>query len=263
MLGSFSLPAQVKEKMPAPVAQKAPPEVEQALRERVTQFYTYFKEGKFRRAEGLVAEESKDRFYNMSKVPIEGFKIENVEFDDYFRTANVLVSCLARTPRATGLGMYLPVTGKWKLLDSSWFLVIEPRSTTPFGPIGARSDSEQEGRRTARLSPPPDRASTIQAVVKGAFSLDTQKLTFPRSGPTVVRTVTITNNLPGPLSMTIEGADFPGMHLMINDTRIPPKSQMFFQLKYNPQEGKHTESRQIAVRIQPLNQTRTIQLEFE
>lgn len=39
--------------------EKAPPNVDEALRARITEFYQYFVDGKFRDADGLVADDSK------------------------------------------------------------------------------------------------------------------------------------------------------------------------------------------------------------
>ena len=43
---------------------KAPPNVDDALKTRVTEFYQDHIDGKFRKAEQLVAEDSKDAFYD-------------------------------------------------------------------------------------------------------------------------------------------------------------------------------------------------------
>ncbi len=243
---------------PAQTVRQAPPGVEEALRARVDQFYTYFRDAKFRRAEGLVAEESKDTFYTMSKSPISGFKVESVDFDDSFQSAKVRVLCESNTPRTSGMGMYIPVTGKWKLLEGDWYLVIEPRTTTPFGPTVKRES--QELRRTARLE--PKGAATLEAL-KGAFSVEPQKLVFPLRGDPVTQTVTVKNSLPGDLKMEIEGSDLPGMQLDFSDNRLPAKSDIAIQFKYDPKKGELRGTRQIRIHVQPLNQTKIILLQFE
>jgi len=50
----------------AAVFAKAPPDVDDALRTRITAFYQAQVEGKPRRVEPMVAEDSKDFFYNMA-----------------------------------------------------------------------------------------------------------------------------------------------------------------------------------------------------
>lgn len=53
----------------------ASPEVNQALRARIAEFYQEQVGGKFRHAEALVAEETKDYFYSASQAPL--FELRN------------------------------------------------------------------------------------------------------------------------------------------------------------------------------------------
>ena len=59
----------------APPAEASPPEVEQALCARIGEFYQDQVGGKFRQAEALVAEETKDYFYSASQAPL--FELRN------------------------------------------------------------------------------------------------------------------------------------------------------------------------------------------
>lgn len=239
---------------------KAPPGAEEALRARVSQFYGLFRDAKFRQAEALIAEQSRDIFYTMSKVPISDFRIESIAFDDSFQTAQVLVSCLANTPRTAGLGLYVPVTGRWNLIDGQWFLVLELRNSTPWGPIGAVTPPES--KQAAKLQPPP-RAS-LETLTSGAFGVDPLKLVFSARGQqVVVQSVQVRNNLPGLLTLEIEGADLPGLSVIQTGKNIPAQSQISFQLKYNPQVGRLSGAHEITVRVQPLNLAKVIQLRFE
>jgi len=210
---------------------KVPPEKEAALRERVTKFYTFFQESKFRQAENLVAEESKDKFYTQSKIRIGDFKIDKVDFDDSLQAAKVRVLCLFNTPHTTGLNFYVPVIGKWKLLEGDWFLVFEPRTMTPFGPIAQTDPAEPKQPRPL----PPMERPDIGAIAAGSFSIDPQQLVLPLHGQPVTRAVMVKNNLPGPLTLAVEGADLPGLHLVLESKQLPAKSSVSFHLKYNPE----------------------------
>ena len=53
----------------APPAEAPPPEVDQALRARISEFYQDHVDGKFRQAEALVAAETKDSFYGAKPSP--------------------------------------------------------------------------------------------------------------------------------------------------------------------------------------------------
>src|SRR5580658_6041018 len=58
-----------------PAAFKAPPEVEQALRARVTEFFQFHVEGNFRAAYGMIAEDTKEYYFNtpMGDLTVESF----------------------------------------------------------------------------------------------------------------------------------------------------------------------------------------------
>src|SRR5678816_3242768 len=66
-----------------------PPELDQALRERCTQFFTYHTDTEtqktnFRKAWELVAEESKDFYFSGHKQTYKSFKIDNIKYSDNF-----------------------------------------------------------------------------------------------------------------------------------------------------------------------------------
>src|SRR5579871_2578535 len=63
---------------------KPPQDVDDALRSRIKTFYDYHVTQKYRMAEQLVAEESKDDFYVMSKPELRAFRIGNIEYSENF-----------------------------------------------------------------------------------------------------------------------------------------------------------------------------------
>src|SRR5262249_39351996 len=69
---------------PADLFSKAPPAIDEVLRSRITEFYQAHKEGKFRLAEKLVAEESKDIFFEADKRRCREFKIARVSYEEQF-----------------------------------------------------------------------------------------------------------------------------------------------------------------------------------
>lgn len=234
---------------------KAPPDVEAALRARVNEFYTFFQEGKFRQAESLVEESGRDLFYNMSKQKIRGYRIESFDFAPDFESATVLVSCLELTPFTGRNGIYMPVTGHWRLTGGQWFLHIEAHKETAFGHM-----EFSDPAKDAEL--PPQRPN-LEALSSGAFQVEPLKLVFKKGQETITRTVVVKNNLPGSLKLEVEGVGLPGFRLVMSDRTIPPKGQVSFQVSYNPEEGKLTGSRRLLVRAQPLNQSIAIEMQFQ
>jgi hypothetical protein len=236
---------------------KAPPDVDAALRARVNEFYTLFQQGKFRQSESFIEESGRDFFYNMGKQKIRGYRIESIDFSPDFESAKVLVSCLELTPFTGSNGVYLPVSGDWRLSKGQWFLHLEPHRATAFGKMSFSDPLAPE-------QPPPQRERpNLEALNSGAFQVEPLKLAFPKGEKTIVRTVVVKNNLPGLLRLEVEGAGLPGFKLLMPNRSVPPKSQISFQVRYNPEEGKLTGARQLIIRAQPLNQSLAIDMQFQ
>src|SRR4051794_29683377 len=72
------------------VFEKAPPAIDQALRARVAIFFQAHVDAKYRRAEEVIAEDSKDFFYNMEKTHYLGFDIVRINYSENFTKATVV-----------------------------------------------------------------------------------------------------------------------------------------------------------------------------
>lgn len=257
--------------MPAQNLRKPPPGVEEALRARVDKFYTLFTQNKIRQSESLVAEESRDQFYTMQKAPVLRYKIENIEWDDSFQDAKVLVTCIVNAPRAGAGGLPVPVTGDWKLMDGDWFLFIKQTNMSPFGLMNFDTKATPEAK-PAELAPRP----TVESVMAtNAIRVEPGKLVISRDGDGVVKqAVVITNNLPGELRLSIDAPDIPGLSLVNANKTIPAKGQLTFQVVYDQKLGKIQPQCQsckpvlsgdwdIQIRVEPFGQTSKVTLEFK
>jgi len=145
----------------ADVFSKAPPDVDDALRARITKFYQAQVEGKGRRAEELVAEDSKDVFYNMGKPKMLSFEIRDITYSENFTKAKamILVEMYVPMPGFAGKPMKVPGSTTWKIENGLWCWYIDPDlvNATPFGKMKA---SDNAGTVTAppdlRNAPTPD-----------------------------------------------------------------------------------------------------------
>src|ERR1017187_6076176 len=64
----------------SPPQAPAPPEIDAALRDRVTKFFQAQANGRYRQADQYVAEDTKDYFYVMNKVHLVKFDITKVAY---------------------------------------------------------------------------------------------------------------------------------------------------------------------------------------
>ena len=97
MLAAFvSCAVVVAQTKPTDVFEKAPPQIDDALRENVAKFFKAHVDGKFRQAEEVIAEDSKDFFYNMEKQRYFSFEIVRI---NYSRKLHEGYSCHSRRSR--------------------------------------------------------------------------------------------------------------------------------------------------------------------
>jgi hypothetical protein len=117
-------------------ADKPPAGVDEALRARVTKLFQLFVDQKYREVEALVAEDSKDAYYNSSKPHYLNFELKNIEYSDNFTRAKATVTCeiVLAIVGFAGQSHKFPVGTTWRLVNGEWFWYIDPESTrTPFG----------------------------------------------------------------------------------------------------------------------------------
>jgi hypothetical protein len=129
---------------------QAPADVDLALRARVTEFLNYHIRGEFRKAEALVAEDTKDDFYNRDKPRYMSCKgISDIRYSDHFTKAYVTVLCTVPMmiqpgnneqqsdgPPQVPMGPpTVPIPGTWKLENGKWCWYIDKDldRRTPFG----------------------------------------------------------------------------------------------------------------------------------
>src|SRR5579863_2298736 len=177
---------------PSPAAAEA----EAALRARVEQFYKLQVDKKFRQAESMVAEDSKDEYYNRAKQDIKGFSIQQVEFLDNNTRARVTTKgrVVLREPHIGAQEFEFSLLTSWKIENAEWVWYIDPEisARTPFGIIKPPAGTAQ-----GATAPEPVRmdVATLMCLV----TVDTSSVTLNASNPE--QTVTVTNHMPGPVTL--------------------------------------------------------------
>lgn len=138
---------------PAKDFDPAPPEVDQALRARVSEFLHYHVTGEFRKAEALVAEDSKDIFYNRNKPRYISCKsFASIHYSDRFTKAYVTAICAIPMliqpsdnevqadgqPQVPTGPPTVPIPASWKLENGKWCWYLDKSidRISPFGPMG-------------------------------------------------------------------------------------------------------------------------------
>jgi hypothetical protein len=114
------------------------PEVDKALRSRVTAFLEYEKEGNFRKAYDLVAEESRDYYFSVAKQKGLPFSLDDVQYGDNFSTATVKAT-VTKQMGLSGQQVEVPsvVTTSWKLEKGEWVWYHDPSKDVLLTIVGA------------------------------------------------------------------------------------------------------------------------------
>jgi len=209
---------------PADLFQKAPPDVEEALRSRITKFLQMHVEGKFRQAEALVAEDSKEKYYAANKQRLLSFEVSKITFKDEFTKAEATILCetFINQPGFAGRPIKIPAASLWKLENGEWYWYLEPRvsNMTPFG----KMDFEQP-RAGSDRNPPSGLAN--QPDLKTIFSqvkADKSEVTLQPGGKSSAQ-VTIKNEMPGPVSLSLEPKEIQGIAVDIDQPELSAGGQ--------------------------------------
>jgi len=207
-------------------AQQSSPDAakaEQALRERVQQFYQLQQDEKYRQAESMVADDTKDDYYNSKKPKIRSFSIEKVELTDDNTKAKVVVKfkLLFLVPGAGAQIFDMPTPTTWKLENGEWrwYISAEARAATPFGKMDV-GEKKGTGALDTKGQAPGGIDNPNVAALQGQISIDATSVSLTRH----VRdqNVVITNGLPGPLELKLDPSaqKIEGLTVKIDKTHL-------------------------------------------
>jgi hypothetical protein len=235
--------------------------VEEALRARIQKFYGLYMEGKFRAADALVAEDSKDAFYVAGKRKCRSIEIDTLRFSEDFSKADVMVSCdtdvlvepvgLIRTP--------VPMRTRWKMLDGDWFWYVEPASdqgmATPFGffkPGSPNGPPAGMGMPAAGMS-----VQALRTMVK----VDRQQVSLDANTKGVAR-VLVTNTMPGAVSLILEPKELPGLEFTLDKGSITQGQSAVLSIGYVPSKDRKPSPTMVKIVVSPINQEIPIRIGF-
>ena len=181
---------------PAPPADQR----EVTLRQRVEQFYTLLVEKKLRQAEALVAEDSKDYYYNGKKADVSEFKVIAVKFGDDGRSARVTVRAKTKVLMGRAGLQVLDVAqvSDWKEENGLWVWYLNPTEVleTPFGPMKRVPAEPGASPEPLKMNRP-----TVESLA-AQIKIDPKNIVFGPSSPT--GTAIITNDLPGGIDLVLD-----------------------------------------------------------
>src|SRR5215470_8657034 len=116
---------------------KPAPDVDAALRARIKEFYDFHVKGEFRKADALVAEDTKDYYFNSRKPQYLSYAISRIDYSDNFTKAKAVIMCkmYIMMPGFNDKPMDMPTPSAWKIEDGKWFWYVDQKElrNSPFG----------------------------------------------------------------------------------------------------------------------------------
>ncbi len=231
---------------------KPPQDVDVALRARIKQFYDYHVAAKFRQAEQLISEDSKDDFYVLSKPELHSYTIGKIEYSDNFTKAKAVVVGAMPVLLAWlgGKIMDMPFASFWKIENGQWcwYYNKEVFMHTPFGDVKTPPTSDMP-KATALPAVPNISIEALQSALK----IDRTRIELSAAKP---ETINVTNTLPGPASLSIACATKPlgetGISATFDKPELKGNETAILTLKADPNSTPARYPLQIT--ISPTNQ---------
>ena len=246
---------------------------EQALRARVTEFLQYHVEGNFRKAYDMVAEDTKEYYFNTGKVQLHGFKINSVSFNDNFTQATV-VALLSKTMNVVGqeVPVQAPSTTTWKLENGKWVWHNEVQaapSGIPFpvpGASGPAPISSAKGNDLADAGLPKELnektlADSLKSIMQ-QVQIDKQEVTLALDKPSEDRVI-FHNGMTGSVQLEMTVPEIPGFTATIDKVIVRASTDVPIVFSYKPGQGAPPkEPVNVRVTVQPLNQDFVVIVSF-
>lgn len=233
---------------------KAPPDVDAALRAKVTEFYNMQMEGKFRAAEKLVCEDSKDAYFDAAKRKYKSFEMIKVSYDAGFQSA-IVVSKLESDffTRQGPMNWVFPWTTHWRIEVGTWCHYFPPKPTevqTPFGvskSAGQPKDPSFLGTPTAMAADPKQVMDQIaRQVVLSSTKMKLKGYEASTDG------IEIRNGTSGPLEVSFTGHEFPGLKITVDPATIPAGGKGRVKAEYEPKDISAKPTYNFMVMIEPV-----------
>lgn len=235
----------------------APPDVEKALRERITGFYQAYVDGRFRAAEAFVCEDTKDQHYNQEKTKIKGFEIVKVNWDDSFKKASVVTTVQTSIQmRGINVPAAAPMGTNWKLEEGKWCYFVDPAlgRKTPMGTMTA-GPGNRTGMKLDEMLKDPSVILNQVKVSKEKFLLRS----WEKSSDAIV----ITNGLQGSITVSFQTETIPGLTHKIEKTELGPGQTTRIELDYTPADPTAKPTLKARLLIEPINRTIIVPVVFD
>ncbi len=239
--------------------QSAAPEVNEALRKRVSDFYKLLEEGRFRQTDAYLAEDAKDVYYEQEKRRIRGHEIVRVNWADGFTKA-VVVTVLQTdvVMRGSTIAVAAPISSRWRLEGNQWVMYFETTAgkPSPFGSLKA-GPNQTNGLTSEELIKNPSVIFNQITVEKDVVRLKS----YEKSSDSIL----VSNGMPGGITVLfVPNLVNPGFRYRVEKQELGAGEKTKIVFEYDPGidlSAKTTITGQI--RIEPFSKAYPIVVMFD
>lgn len=244
---------------PGDLLDKAPPDVEEALRARITAFYQAHVDRKFRQADDYVAQDTKDFYYEANKPGYLAFEIGKITYADNFTKAKAIVNCKISFP-LPGFGdgpVIAPVPSTWKVENGQWYWYVDQTvgRESPFGVLPPAAGTSPGGSLPGGF---PSLAAAMASgpnieVLRKSVRADKDAVQLSAKTESSDE-VTISSKLPGNISLQLEVPKTPGLEVVLDRTDLKTGEQAKLTFRSQPQKVPVARTTEVRVLVIPTNQ---------
>ena len=224
---------------------QAPPNVDQALRERIKVFYQLHQEKKFRQADKVVHEDSKDIFFGGDKNSFRAFKIVGITYEENYTRAKVIIDIDTDMffPGFGQMQVNRPLTSMWKLDQDQWWwyaLPCDPNvgKDSPFNNMfkGCGASAPEGPAPPIRVGEPgamEDFQKTL-ADLRSKITIDKNQVVFP-SHELAEAEIVVSNQWENAVHLSIDVPELPGLTLKIDKPLLEPGQKARVRIVSKPE----------------------------
>ena len=235
---------------------RAPADVDEALKARAHQWYRAHIDRKYRQAEALVAEDSKDLYFEAQKPHYFDYELGSIKYFDNFTRATVLalVEVEYNNARLGTIRLRPPVSTNWKLENNQWFIYIEPPSKQPNTPWGKMDNTGKDTTNARVFRPTPD-------LLRKMVAPDKSQVTLP-GGETASQTVSIKNEMQGAVGLSLEPINKAGLTAKLDKDLLQAGEVAHLVVEWKPLKPEAHAPTTVVVQVSPISHRIPIKVDF-
>jgi hypothetical protein len=262
----------------------ATPDVEAALRARITGFFEAQQQGKWRQAEKFVAEDSIDAYLERDKKRYSKFEIRAINWvGEGFKeaTVNMIVPfdmTLLGVGEVDG-GAPFPITHHWKLEDGDWYWFVpkvDPCKPieTPMGKItpvckDGKPVADEQADAQRALNRMIESNQVKPEMLQGRVTASSSQVQLSKKNAGE-ETITIKNAFDGPVTLDLIGGDMVGLSIAFDDAKaesprritLDAKKTATLRMKFQPTPSGIPDRLGVQVRVEPLSMVLPLDILF-